>query len=827
MKAPLARHLLPFVTLLWVAAPSVAAEQVEAEFDLLGWSRLGGLEMESSPLQRGSWRDLIDRSHATTVQTADASATFTITFTSTHVVREVSVRPASRDALQVNLVVIGQDGRRFAAGESQAERNQPASFHLKDVATKQLEISVARVDGEGTCNVSEIRVSGELEVDRIDLENVPETLPEGGSFPVIVSGRDSLGGRPDLTALARLVAAPQRAVQVEGNRLITRAGGPVTITAHVGQLESQRRTLLVQKLEAAPPAPVARPGYQQVRLTFEGAPPFEVFRRAPGDKDTKSIGRADRALYFDDIEPGSAHQYSVRRVDVFGNPLTSMSPEARVRAQSTTPEGYRNLGRLPVLVATYVDSLPGGAAEADRIEQSLEAARLFVFRHSAGKLLLDLTFLRRHGPHPSTLGPSMALIERDLSSQGIPNNAYGMVFAVVGDAGGSWGNFTLLGKSAGAFGRSGGVPTPPGALGPDPAIAWDFIHELQHVLNEGLASTLGLSGLPTGHFDQDYAERRLGGNSLVFDVGEDWDGQAALLRLTEFWSQLSPPYRMRFEVLDQDGDGLPDADADAPIDEVRFGSSDQADDSDGDGLGDLAELMVGLYLSSDPAQADTDGDGQDDGQDPWPLSDFTGTIPYGNEPRLLATGPSLANRELRLFASWTESHLTLAIETLARSDVFLEIDGSGPFGRWVTDAVVETTDGTLGSDVYMGSAKLCLRAYADPQGVFVGTRRLEETSLEVGTDGTWQRLTVRLPAKLGAGAADVHRREPAIATEGLRLREGTRLGLGVFSRPTRSESPFDPHRHGEGTHSLFELHRLYDAQLMAPVAGDTASPSGG
>ncbi len=825
MGGQVARRLALLGAIL-LSAPSVSAERVFSEFDLLGWRRAGVVSVEAGALEGGTVADLLDRSVATV---ADVPSRVTLVFDTPQLVRDVTLVPGGTDRVDVTLTVVAEDGRRFAAGEESVADGRHAVFHLLDVLTDRLEFAVSRPGG-GAVPVAGVRVLGALDVDRLNLEGVPDALPEGGAFPLVVTGRDSFGGRPDLTSLVRVGVTPARAVSVEGGRLVMRASGPITLAAHLGDLESPRRDLMVQKLLAAPAAPALTPGHRQIRVHLEGEPPFEVFRRPPGGKSGRAIGRADGHLFFDDdVEPGSAHQYSVRRIDAFGNPLTEVSAETRGRAHSQRPAGALDLGRLPVLVVVYQDSLEGGAEEARRIEESLEAARLFVFRHSAGRLHLDLTFLRRSGPTPSTAGPTMALVERDLRRHGIADDAYGLVFVLAGDLDGSWGNFSLLGGTAGAFGRDASVPTPPGALGPDPAAAWNFVHELQHVLNDRVAASVGVTGLPTGHFDQDYATGRLGGSGLVLDVGEAWDGQAALLRLTESWAEVGPPFRRPHETVDADGDGFPDDDPALAIDEARYGSSPTTADTDDDGLGDLSELMAGLYGGTDPTAPDTDDDGLRDGDDPWPLSDFTGRIPHGDTPAFVAAGPDPRDPAVRLDAGWTASALVLRVATRAPCDVFLDLDGSGALGRWETDTLVGVGDddaSTGGSDVYAGPARLSIRAHEDPTGVYVGQRPLPEATLVATEEDGWSVVTVTLPPALGPGASDVHVREGATPADGLRLEAGRVLGLGVTVHASTAglARAFDAWRDDVPWVSLFEPHRLLDATLAAPE--ETDAPDG-
>src|SRR5258705_80409 len=81
------------------------------------------------------------------------------------------------------------------------------------------------------------RKSGELEIQSISLEDVPETLPEGGSFPYRVLGLDSFGGRPDLTDRATLIVTPPPALILTADfRAMTRVQGPLTIQPRLQSL---------------------------------------------------------------------------------------------------------------------------------------------------------------------------------------------------------------------------------------------------------------------------------------------------------------------------------------------------------------------------------------------------------------------------------------------------------------------------------------------------------------------------------------------------------------------------------------------------------------
>ena len=191
MRGQGVRRLTRLVVILLGAVVPASAEQVYTDFDLAGWRRLGLLRTDLSPLDIGSPADLMDRSNGTSVRTKSSSATFILTFSPTQVVREVSLRPGSRDPYLVTLTVIAEDGRRFAAGEIEVEGGRVARFRLRNVPTTKLEFAVERSDETGPVYVAELKVLGEVNVDRVLLENVPATLPEGGTFPVVVSGRDA------------------------------------------------------------------------------------------------------------------------------------------------------------------------------------------------------------------------------------------------------------------------------------------------------------------------------------------------------------------------------------------------------------------------------------------------------------------------------------------------------------------------------------------------------------------------------------------------------------------------------------------------------------
>lgn len=824
MRARLTVRSLAFAGLLVAtgaagpALPPPVDETLFATVDLLGWQRSGALVL-SLPAPVDSTPDaLLDGDPHTQVHfTGTDAATVSLRLSPGQVVRRVVVTAGGADPALVSLIVVEPDGQRFQAGEFEVSGGQQAAFQLRDVGVAELLVEVEVDDPALGVHLADVELFARLQIVGLSLEGVPDAVPEGGGFPWRVLGRDALGGRPDLSEHARLVVTPARALSfLPGHRAVTRVQGMLTIQPRLEQLAGEPRSVTVTPLDPAPRAPRAVAGLRSVALLLDGSPPFEVFRRNTGEKAEIALGRTETSVYHDDaVAPSTAYVYSARRVDRLDNPLSERSPEAHVRTLARLPPGWVDVGRVPVLLALFTDSLAPGARDA--VVASAEAARLFVYRHSLGRIVLDLTVLDVPGPTPITSGPTMLGIEQRLRLLGIRDDQFGVVFAVAEDLDGDYGGFRLLGRTAGAMGRGRAVPTPPGAMGPDPAFAWAFVHELQHVLADLLAP---FDVQPAGHFPEDLgALGTLGAwRGRRFDAGEAWDGHAWLLAGLSGWQRLGPPWRRPLEVQDGDGDGLPDADPRLPLDEARAGSDPVLADSDGDGLGDLAETAAGLYRGTDPRHPDSDGDGVPDGEDPWPLSDFAGAIRWGALPRPLASLPSAARPDappVQVDASWTGTSLTLVVTTGAPCDVFLDLDGSGRDGRWESDVTVGDGD-PPGSDVWAGAARLALRAHAPPTGVWSGGRPVPGARVAASTlDDGRTRLTAVLPHRLPPGATDVRVPPDARSIDGLRLVRGTVLGLAITLRPSRADDPepLQAFPASGGWISLFETHRLMDAEL--------------
>lgn len=797
--------MLRAVLLITAAFASPAVDETwVGDVDLAGWRRAGACAVEGACWDARDVAALLDGDARSVAEASDdAPGRWTLRLTEPARVRRITVDVAD-GPVDVALTVVEPDGSRFAAGRVAATSDAPATFELRDVDVAELAFDATRGDG-ARLRVRDVSLVAQHTITGVELVGVPEALPEGGSFPIAVRGRDTRGGRPDLTSSTQLRVAPLRALAVRDGRAVARVGGPVTVSVHLGALDAAAASLLVEPLDAAPGAPQVEALPGQVAVSTTAAPPFEVLRRRAGDTETRVVGRSLSSRWVDgSAEVGAAYQYAVRRVDAFGNAMSATSPETRARVPRRADGATASVRVLPVLV-TYAPADVG--VSDDDVAAALEAARAFVFRHTTGVLCLEIDVLRLDGRTPDVAGPSMYDVEERLRAAGAPDGRHAFVFAIVPGATTGYSGFTLLGGVAGGFGPPRGVaPVAPPQLGPLPMLTWTLLHELNHALELSLGPAVGLDDLPTHHLADDFAASRLGTRTgRAFDAGDGWDGLARVLAAFPDWSRLpAPPLRAEL-VVDADADGLPDDAPHLPLDERRIGSDPARADSDGDGLDDLSECCAGLYGGSDPLVADSDGDGRPDGEDRLPLCAVTPSIPFGSEPQPIAEGDGLS-----LAASWTADALHLAITTDGPHSVYLDLDGSGALGRWESDVRVAGA-----SDVWAGPARLALRAHGEPRGVFVGRRPVGAATLEATSDDGRTTLRVILPASLGPGAPDVFAPDDAPRADGLRLAPGTVLGLAVTARPTADAdpAPFEPFPPGAAWTSLFEPWRLVDVVL--------------
>ena len=202
-----------------------------------------------------------------------------------------------------------------------------------------------------------------------------------------------------------------------------------------------------------------------------------------------------------------------------------------------------------------------------------------------------------------------------------------------------------------------------------------MVHEFHHQLD----ALLALSGHPEyPHADTPW--------ELEGRFGEDYSFNAAIIRSLPPQEWLTVDWGTIAETADGDKDGLPDPDLLLPRDEERLGSDPRKIDTDGDGLSDLAELMMGFFRGTDPLLVDTDQDGRPDLADPspvWPIDNncrrtavsLDGVIEVGEWHELA----ELRTDELhgRVYTGWSDQDLLLAISLSDSASVDWKIDSSG------------------------------------------------------------------------------------------------------------------------------------------------------
>ncbi|MFQ6092829.1 MAG: hypothetical protein ACE5OR_09130 [bacterium] len=226
---------------------------------------------------------------------------------------------------------------------------------------------------------------------------------------------------------------------------------------------------------------------------------------------------------------------------------------------------------------------------------------------------------------------------------------------------------------------------------------WLFVHEFHHQVD----ALFRASGYPEYWFN--HIAPVIG---TAADFGEHFDANAHILRewpvpkwFVLKWGQID-------FANDTDEDGIPDDDPRLPMDEKRLASSPKNTDTDGDGLSDLEELNLSNWIINGWGETyggqqyfprlterDSDGDGLDDPEDPYPQYAMTPEIHYAT-PRVDGTiqddeYPLFINFQdprvrAKVYASWNEEYLSLAYELERKVPLKIMVDANGDgwfFGR--------------------------------------------------------------------------------------------------------------------------------------------------
>lgn len=492
-----------------------------------------------------------------------------------------------------------------------------------------------------------------------------------------------------------------------------------------------------------------------------------------------------------------------------------------------------------------------GDQEIASVRESVAAAKEFYWRNSLLQLNLNVSYLQipTRGPDVTIQNfniDGLSILERSLRDRGVQDNQYSAIFFTDRPQydghglGMAVGGFTLLGQTVGAM-----SPTfYDGYFFHMPNFVWFFTHEFQHAFDT-LTRLSGFSDFIHGHPDIGIPNtRRFYPEGIEFGAHYDWE--AGTLRLFQHYAQLKPPWNRPIEVIDSDGDGLPDNDGRVAMDEARLGTDPLNSDTDGDGLDDGREYCVGVFRGSNPLDPDTDKDGIPDGKDPYPLDTAKPGLLASPQPivvdgllnesswQLLEDGPKQSLRgyvfpglwvlplgellsQSFLYGAWNGDGLYLGVLATGKKAAYLDIqiDGSGKDGPWLGKDFF-----TLRAD--LNSKRLVTQQYsqdaakdAAPENWSgsIPAKTVPGSEVAVVEGGGVWSAEIRIPPILGFGfGLDIPAGAPV--KSGINLAPGQVIGLNV--RVNKIGGGSDP-RDGLGPlppwASLTELFHFLDLTL--------------
>jgi hypothetical protein len=425
------------------------------------------------------------------------------------------------------------------------------------------------------------------------------------------------------------------------------------------------------------------------------------------------------------------------------------------RVYGPEPAGKKRYLELSVACAVYLSFEEPGSTNAfslpreklgAKLEREYEVAREFFWRNSGMRLHVRAEFEVIEGAPARVargwIDPSQA--RRDLAprleARGRKLEDYDSIIAMWAEPG--W--RADLADDLGSVGGGGLTSFGYSTYGIGGRAAWLFCHEVHHQI-DAFFNRSGHLDYPLNHPDATVQPGR---------YGQHWDCNAFFLR---GWGDEEWLWSRFGKVLladDADGDGVPDRDPRLPIDEARLGSDPAKADTDGDGLRDLQEVMAGTFHETSPGNPDTDGDGIRDGADAAPRN-----AAFQGPPAVAKGSPAIDGKledgEWRpigtvheagadLLARWDARSLSFAVRAARPLRVSFEIDAAND-GWFLEDdnRIVELeVDGS-----------------ASPRAHHAGGAR---------TAGSG-----------GAAAPVAEAAVPATAVPALRLAAGSRLGLCV------------------------------------------------
>ncbi|MBN1916266.1 MAG: right-handed parallel beta-helix repeat-containing protein [Verrucomicrobia bacterium] len=354
---------------------------------------------------------------------------------------------------------------------------------------------------------------------------------------------------------------------------------------------------------------------------------------------------------------------------------------------------------IPTLVVIYTDyyhtpdcQMHLTSADIAVLQAEVEKTRLFNWRSSHMKCNMAIDYLIiGDDPGERTLTPDMmweftpgegnywmpwwscdgsTSVQQDLYDAGVVDGQYSVVMVLYAfqNCDTAW---AAIGGGTYGPAEFGGGFMDDAAYIANP-LAWGLeaedvcIHEYLHALD----AIYELSGNPVGsnphHADQP--------STFPYpkDCGLDFNYQINNVLDPASWLALFPQWATDRSTTDSDNDGVPNG-GDLPITEATLGTNYLDQDTDDDGLSDLAETMATYYAMSDLFNPDTDGDGVLDGEDPYPLFACSehvikgvpitdGVIEPGEYAEIIRYNESDLNHSAVVYGRWTNGVLFLAAD---------------------------------------------------------------------------------------------------------------------------------------------------------------------
>jgi len=332
-----------------------------------------------------------------------------------------------------------------------------------------------------------------------------------------------------------------------------------------------------------------------------------------------------------------------------------------------------------VIVLRNNDGITNNASLSS-IRNIADEVTSFYWKHSYHSLLLDWTF-REVNYSTDVLDNANQYVEFDkvkavLNNEGFTDDQFDAVVMILKDSGNfAYGVNKVLNSAAFTQLKWNNSFTED---------RWVFTHEYNHLVD----AMMQASGTPEYSHNHP-ADTRAQGEFLP-PSGADFDLNALFMHvITKLqWIKIAEigSWGIKRAFSDTDGDGFANADSRLPIDEARFGSNPNAKNADGDQLNDLEEHVAGIFESTNPNNADTDGDGMIDGVDLQPLYSFPESIPF-QQTNVGSTNLSQyayfgSYDGTDIYANNNQSHLHLAIDNIpysGRYEILLDLKNDGVF----------------------------------------------------------------------------------------------------------------------------------------------------